>query len=474
MATKFIPNKISEDSVPITTAVDGNIYFTSDQNLYIANGTGGGVTKITDIKTVNVLPSTPKLNKLYLLSTNKSINVWDGNTWASYGAVNFTLQPPTSTTLGGVKSGGNGLTIDTSGLASINNGIGLKFDLTGKLVPDESAIDITQLKNYSTLSIGSPQGFIDGSTTLATFANAQKGSFWICSSTTTITIGTIQLSCNDQLWCKTTVTGTPTELSTNFVKVPYTLVQASPTAAGAVKISSTTPLMNSTTPSAGSSDACSRSDHVHPSDSTKVNKVPITTTNGIAIYNNNVGDLKDSAKLLPSGNIVGTTDAQTLTNKTLSDSTTVINNATDVTKGVKFDTVGNTTGIIGTVKTKFTTAKTVELPDASGTLMIAPEVTELKILENKNLVENMVYEVTSTAVAGSVYTLPTSASRTGAFIDFYVACSGFSDSVKYIIRGSNINGASNDVICNRSYTYFRFVYSAILSEWILINSNNGY
>jgi hypothetical protein len=472
MATKFIPNKVLEAMLP-STAVDGNVYITEKCNFYTATS-GGQLVKITDVVPCNALPTEPSLHKLYLLSTNKSINVWDGNTWSSYGAVNFTLQPPTSSVLGGVKSGGNGVTIDTSGLISIKNGTGLKFDASGNLVPDTSAIDVTQLKNYSMLSLGSPKGFFDSSATLATFADAQKGSFWIYSGTSATTIGTVSFSTNDQLWAKSTIVGSPTDLTTNFVKVPYTLVQASPTAAGAVKISSTTPLMNSTTPSAGSSDACSRSDHVHPSDSTKVNKVPITTTNGIAIYNNNVGDLKDSAKLLPTGNIVGTTDAQTLTNKTLSDSTTVINNATDVTKGVKFDTVGNTTGIIGTVKTKFTTAKTVELPDASGTLMIAPEVTELKILENKNLVENMVYEVTSTAVAGSVYTLPTSASRTGAFIDFYVACSGFSDSVKYIIRGSNINGASNDVICNRSYTYFRFVYSAILSEWILINSNNGY
>jgi len=58
----------------------------------------------------------------------------------------------------------------------------------------------------------------------------------------------------------------------------------------------------------------------------------------------------------------------TLTNKSLSDSTTSIVDATDATKVVKFDVAG-TTGITGTIATAFTTAKTLTLPDATDTLV---------------------------------------------------------------------------------------------------------
>lgn len=473
MATKFIPNRVYESMVPTTDATDGAVYFTDHQNLYIAKS-DKTVMKITDVIPCNALPTEPQLNKVYLLSTNKSINVWDGLSWQSYGAVNFILKAPTTVELGGVKAGGNGITIDIAGLISLKNGVGLKFDASGNVIPDESNIDVTKLKNYSLISLASPMGFIDSSTTLATFTDSKKGNFWICSSATAVTLGGVTLNANDQLWCKTEVTGAPANLTSNFVKVPYTLVQATTTTAGAVKLGNATPLMNSTTAVIGTSDAMARQDHVHPSDTSKVDKLATTTTNGIAIYSNTTGTLGDSTKTLPTGTIVGTSDTQTLTNKTLQDSTTVIKNVADNTKGLKFDTVGNTTGIVGTIKSKFTTAKTVELPDTSGTLMIAPTSVELNSSGNITLSENVIYEVTSTAIQGSVYTLPTSASRTGAFIDFYVACSGFSDTVKFIVRGSKINGTSNDVICNRSYTYFRFVYSAILSEWILVNSNNGY
>ena len=67
-------------------------------------------------------------------------------------------------------------------------------------------------------------------------------------------------------------------------------------------------------------------------------------------------------------NVVTTSSTATLTNKSLSDSTTSIVDVSDATKVVKFD-VGGTTAITGTIATAFTTAKTLSLPDATDTLV---------------------------------------------------------------------------------------------------------
>jgi len=63
------------------------------------------------------------------------------------------------------------------------------------------------------------------------------------------------------------------------------------------------------------------------------------------------------------------TTAQTLTNKKLSDSTTTIVDVTDATKAIKFDVAG-TTAVTGTIATAFTTAKTVTIPDTTGTVAL--------------------------------------------------------------------------------------------------------
>lgn len=63
--------------------------------------------------------------------------------------------------------------------------------------------------------------------------------------------------------------------------------------------------------------------------------------------------------------LIGT---QTMTNKSLADSSTSVVNASDVTKVLKFS-IGNTTGITGIFATAFTTAKTITFPDSTDTLV---------------------------------------------------------------------------------------------------------
>ncbi|PIZ63364.1 hypothetical protein COY16_02170 [Candidatus Roizmanbacteria bacterium CG_4_10_14_0_2_um_filter_39_13] len=67
-----------------------------------------------------------------------------------------------------------------------------------------------------------------------------------------------------------------------------------------------------------------------------------------------------ATKTAPSGTVVGTTDTQTLTNKTLTDSTTYFQDETDNTKKVQFQ--------LSTVSTL--TTRTLTIPDADGTICL--------------------------------------------------------------------------------------------------------
>jgi len=71
---------------------------------------------------------------------------------------------------------------------------------------------------------------------------------------------------------------------------------------------------------------------------------------------------------LTSDITVTASSTNTLTNKSLSDSTTFIVDSADTTKKLNIDVTG-TTGITGTLTSTFTTAKTLTLPDATDTLV---------------------------------------------------------------------------------------------------------
>ena len=106
--------------------------------------------------------------------------------------------------------------------------------------------------------------------------------------------------------------------------------------------------------------------------------VPATPANSLALGQIAVGTSVTSiltANITNYGTLatssfgnVSTTGTQTLTNKSLSDSTTFFVDVTDATKKLNIDVTG-TTGITGTLTSAFTTAKTLTLPDATDTLV---------------------------------------------------------------------------------------------------------
>ena len=98
---------------------------------------------------------------------------------------------------------------------------------------------------------------------------------------------------------------------------------------------------------------------------------------------------------------VSTTGTQTLTNKSLSDSTTFFVDVTDATKKLNIDVTG-TTGITGTLTSAFTTAKTLTLPDATDTL-VGKATTDT--LTNKTLTSPVI----NTPLISSTYTAKTAA-----------------------------------------------------------------
>lgn len=95
-----------------------------------------------------------------------------------------------------------------------------------------------------------------------------------------------------------------------------------------------------------------------------LNKIAATssssvTNNAVALFDGTSGSvIKDSTKTLPSGTIIGTTDTQTLSNKTLDNTTTAtfkddnltLQDGTDTTKQVKFQLDGISTATIRTIR----------------------------------------------------------------------------------------------------------------------------
>ena len=102
--------------------------------------------------------------------------------------------------------------------------------------------------------------------------------------------------------------------------------------------------------------------------------IDASDSNRLKKYNETTSawELIEGSGTLPS-NVVLTNAVQTLTNKSLVDSSTAIVDATDATKQLKFDAAG-TTATSTTLATSQTANRILTLPDATGTLISSADV----------------------------------------------------------------------------------------------------
>jgi hypothetical protein len=172
----------------------------------------------------------------------------------------------------------------------------------------------------------------------------------------------------------------------------------------------------------------------------------------------------DPLKFTLIGGDVVTTTAQTLTNKSLVDSTTFLIDEIDATKKAKFEASGITTG----------TTRILTIPDKSGTLTLNPSTTNYNTVTTATLVNNTLYEISSSNVASSLFTLPTGSSLTDK-IEILVSCSGFVEGITFFNVVGNINGiASNTVQIAKNYFKCGFSWSVANSTWIYFEYGQGH
>jgi hypothetical protein len=194
----------------------------------------------------------------------------------------------------------------TSTVGTVKIGNGINVDAAGTITPDTANIDVTQLKNFSSLTTGSPKGFFDSTATLATFSSCAKGDFFIYDGAETFSLGGYTFNSGDQLWCTTATTTTPANLTNNFAYVPESTAQATATSFGTVKLGSATPLMDGTA-AVGTSQACAREDHRHNADTSREPAITAGTTSQYYRGDKTFQTLNKSAVGL--GNVDNTSDA---------------------------------------------------------------------------------------------------------------------------------------------------------------------
>jgi hypothetical protein len=168
-----------------------------------------------------------------------------------------------TTTVAGVVKPANGMSVAVDGTISVKLSTGLKFDASNNVLADEPNIDALNLRNSNLLSTGAPKGGFNDSASLATFSSGVIGNWWVFGGTNGFVLGGQTFNNGDQLWVRIAFSGTPAELTTNFVKVSSTVGQASSTVFGTVKLGALDPVAPATAAAIGISQSVSREDHAH-------------------------------------------------------------------------------------------------------------------------------------------------------------------------------------------------------------------
>lgn len=198
---------------------------------------------------------------------------------------------------------------------------------------------------------------------------------------------------------------------------------------GADAITSAAPLTTlttTTTNTVGTANSFARSDHTHAIDQTtfSLNSIggaplnianggtgAITLTSGNFLQGNGASAIS-ALKVIPSGVVVGTTDIQNLTNKSLIDNSTNIVGSSDNTKIVQFLNTNMTSGVNLTIESLSTTSQILQLPnlistDVVVTAALAQSLTNKTMTSTTNNITASSLFSSSTTINVSSATAPT-------------------------------------------------------------------
>lgn len=149
------------------------------------------------------------------LVCTKSISIVTSLSDVNYFKIERNINSVATTSNAGIMIPNNGLDIDSTGKVNIKLGSGIKFDDNFNISADISNIDVTMLKNFSTLQKGSFRGVMP--TLLSDLSGSVRGDFWKASASGTL--GIQKFSTGDELYCNVDTVVTPDDLL-NFTLVP--------------------------------------------------------------------------------------------------------------------------------------------------------------------------------------------------------------------------------------------------------------